>query len=98
MPLEDLSKEQLIHEHIDLRRRIGELEILEAERTRTQMALKESKEWYENLFENSPISLWVEDFSAVKKYLDGLRGNARILDCFPGEPGGPGDGRAYLRD
>lgn len=74
MPLEDLSKEQLIHEHIDLRRRIGELEILDAERTRTQMALKESKEWYQNLFENSPISLWVEDFSAVKEYLDGLRG------------------------
>jgi rsbT co-antagonist protein RsbR len=73
VPLEDLTKEELIHEQIELRRRIGELEILEAERKRTEQALRQSKEWYENLFENSPISLWVEDFSAVKKHLDGLR-------------------------
>lgn len=73
MPLEDLTKEELIHEHIGLRRRIGELEILERERKRAEQALRESKEWYENLFENSPISLWVEDYSEVKQHLDALR-------------------------
>jgi len=73
VPLEDLTKEELIHEHIGLRRRIGELEILERERKRTEQALRESKEWYENLFENSPIALWVEDYSEVKKHLDALR-------------------------
>jgi PAS domain-containing protein len=73
MPLEDLTKEELILEHIDLRRKIGELEILERERRRAEVALRESKEWYENLFENSPISLWVEDYSEVKKHLDALR-------------------------
>jgi len=73
MPLEDLSKEELIAEHIDLHRKIGELEILQAERKQAEAALRESKEWYQNLFENSPISLWVEDFSDVKKCLDALR-------------------------
>jgi PAS domain S-box-containing protein len=73
VPLEDLTKEELIHEQIELRRRIGELEIQEAERRRAELELREGKEWYENLFENSPISLWVEDYSKVKKHLDGLR-------------------------
>ncbi len=73
MPLEDLTKEQLIQEQIELRRRIGELEILEAERKRAEQALRETTKWYRNLFESSPVSLWVEDFSAVKRHLDGLR-------------------------
>jgi hypothetical protein len=29
--------------------------------------------WYQTLFESSPISLWVEDFSSVRAYLDRLR-------------------------
>jgi PAS domain S-box-containing protein len=35
--------------------------------------LKESEDRYRGLFENSPISLWEEDFSDVKRYIDGLR-------------------------
>jgi len=73
MPLEDLTKEELILEQIELRKKIEELEILQAERRQAEAALRESKKWYQNLFENSPISLWVEDFSAVKKCLDSLR-------------------------
>lgn len=35
--------------------------------------LSESELRYRTLFENSPISLWEEDFSLVKRYLDNLR-------------------------
>jgi PAS domain S-box-containing protein len=37
------------------------------------MALQESERKYRDLFENVPISLWEEDFSAVKAHLDELR-------------------------
>lgn len=35
--------------------------------------LRESESRYRGLFEESPISLWEEDFSAVKTHIDGLR-------------------------
>jgi len=35
--------------------------------------LRQSEKRYQGLFENSPISLWEEDFSDVKRQLDGLR-------------------------
>jgi PAS domain S-box-containing protein len=44
-----------------------------AERARTEEALRESEERYRRLFEDSPICLWEEDFSAAKTYLDHLR-------------------------
>ncbi|TVM19348.1 hypothetical protein DPQ33_03030 [Oceanidesulfovibrio indonesiensis] len=39
-------------------------------RKKAQLALQESEARYRSLFEDSPISLWVEDFSLVKEYLD----------------------------
>lgn len=39
----------------------------------TEAALRRSEERYRALFEDSPISLWEEDFSAIKIYIDQLR-------------------------
>jgi len=48
--------------------------IREIEESRqTKEALQESEDRYRQLFEESPISLWEEDLSGVKKYLDRLR-------------------------
>lgn len=35
--------------------------------------LRRSEQYARDLFEHSPVSLWVEDFSAVKNLLDGVR-------------------------
>jgi PAS domain-containing protein len=40
---------------------------------RAEDALKQSKERYRSLFEDSPISLWEEDWSDVKSYIDHLQ-------------------------
>ena len=38
------------------------------------LALAEREHYARNLFELSPVSLWVEDFSAIKRLLDEVRG------------------------
>jgi len=43
------------------------------ERKKAEEALLESEDRYRRLFEDSPISLWEEDFSSVKNYLDSLK-------------------------
>lgn len=59
--------DQLKDSILSLEQRLAELD-------RTGHALKESEERYRLVFENSPVSIWEEDFSDVKKRLDGLRG------------------------
>ena len=49
------------------------------ERKWSEQALHQREEQYRSLFEDSPISLWVEDFSAVKHRLDELKAEG-ILD------------------
>jgi PAS domain S-box-containing protein/putative nucleotidyltransferase with HDIG domain len=44
-----------------------------AKRRQTELALEQSEMEYRALFEDSPVSLFVEDFSAVKRALDELR-------------------------
>ena len=43
------------------------------DRNRAEQILRESEVRYRSLFEDSPISLWEEDFSDVKKEIDQLR-------------------------
>ena len=43
------------------------------ERKHAEDSLRESEERYRSLFEDSPISLWEEDFSAVKLFIEDLR-------------------------
>ena len=45
----------------------------QALRKQAEQSLRESEEHYRGLFEDSPISLWEEDFSAVKQRLEALR-------------------------
>jgi len=58
------------------------------ERKHAEDVLKESEARYRSLFEDSPISLWEEDFSAVKQYLDELRekGIANLRTYFDRNP------------
>ena len=58
----------------------------EAVRQRVQASLRESEARYRGLFEDSPISLWEEDFSQVKEYFDDLHAS------------GITDVRAYFQD
>ena len=44
-----------------------------SEQKRAEAALRESQARYRALFEDSPISLWEEDFSAVKQRIEALR-------------------------
>ena len=41
--------------------------------TRGRRELQRSEQYARDLFEHSPVSLWVEDFTAVKRLLDGVR-------------------------
>jgi diguanylate cyclase (GGDEF)-like protein len=50
------------------------------ERERARRRLVESENYASGLFAHSPVSLWVEDFSAVKRLVDDVR--ARGVDDF----------------
>ncbi len=50
-------------------------------RTQSEKALAQSEMRYRSLFEESAVSLWEEDFSSVKKYLDELPQEA-VDDLF----------------
>ncbi len=57
---------------------------------RIERALKESEERYRIIFDESPISLWEEDFSEVRKHFDQLRNKGiedlrAFLDSNPDE-------------
>ncbi|MCC7452238.1 MAG: PAS domain S-box protein [Anaerolineae bacterium] len=46
------------------------------------IARQQAEAQYRSLFENSPVSLWEEDFSAVKAYLDNLRASGQDLRAY----------------
>ena len=49
-----------------------------SERKSSERALLESENRYRDLFENSPISLWEEDFSEVKIHIDNLKSSGVV--------------------
>lgn len=58
------------------------------ERARTDRALRASEQYARGLFEHSPVSLWVEDFSSIRRLLDEVRGKGIVdfrtfLDVHP---------------
>jgi PAS domain S-box-containing protein len=65
-----LAMTKLTHED-ELRRYSERLEEMVKERSKK---LTDSEARYRRLFESSPVALFEEDFSEVKKYLDDLRG------------------------
>ncbi|MCD4672675.1 MAG: diguanylate cyclase [Anaerolineaceae bacterium] len=60
-------------ENLNLMRFVSSQVALAIDHKRAAEMLQQSNERYRNLFEDSPISLWEEDFSAVKHLLDSLR-------------------------
>jgi|GEM_PF-568684 len=57
-------------------------------RREAEDALRESERRYRSLFEESPISLWEEDFSEIKRYTDALKrgGVDNFADYFESHP------------
>ena len=53
------------------------------QRKQTEALLEEKEARYHAIFENSPISLWEEDYSEVKRYLDRLKSRGiRDLETY----------------
>jgi len=56
---------------------------IEEERLSAEAAIRENHTRYQNIFENSPISLWEEDFSNVKIEIDRLKNEGvKDLDSY----------------
>lgn len=58
------------------------------ERKQAEQALRESEARYRNIFQTAHVSIWEEDFSAVKRELDKLKasGIRDFRDYFAGHP------------
>ena len=57
-------------------------------RRRAEVAVEESEQRYRGVFENTPVAIWEEDFSEVKRYVDALKqdGIADLRAYFRGNP------------
>ena len=58
------------------------------ERKRAEEALQESRQRYRALFEDTPVAIWEQDYSALKNYLDSLKrqGLTDLLGYFKTHP------------
>ncbi len=66
-----------------------QLQVQLEERLRVEAALRESEARYRSLFENTPISIWEEDFSEAKRHLDQFKEkyNGDWRACLAQHPG-----------
>ena len=71
----ELTSQELLERNAELSRINAELENRVAART---AELSSSEARFRGLFEHAPISLWEEDFSAVRQYLDDLRAHGVV--------------------
>lgn len=69
---QEKARAHLIEELETLRKRIVELEQNSMQKQAGE-ALQASQDRHWTLFQNSPISLWEEDFSDIKEYIESLR-------------------------
>ncbi len=72
----ELTSQELLERNAELSRINTELEMRVAART---SELSSSEARFRGLFEHAPVSIWEEDFSAVRQYIDELRG-AGVVD------------------
>jgi diguanylate cyclase (GGDEF)-like protein/PAS domain S-box-containing protein len=72
----ELTSQELLERNAQLSRTNAELEMRVAARTGE---LSSSEARFRGLFEHVPVSIWEEDFSAVRQYIDELRG-AGVVD------------------
>ena len=78
--LQNKLEQQVAQRTAELVQANSQLQMEMAERRQTEAALRKSEARFRNLFENSPVSIWEEDFSAVKAYFDRLK--AEGIDDF----------------
>ena len=74
----ELTSQELLEANVKLSSRNADLEMRVAERT---SELSSSEARFRGLFEYAPLSIWEEDFSAVRQYIDERR-SAGVVD-FP---------------
>ena len=72
----ELTSQELLGRNAELSRTNAELEMRVTART---AELSSSEARFRGLFEHAPVSIWEEDFSAVRQYIDDLRG-AGVVD------------------
>ena len=72
----ELTSQELLEANAELSRNNLDLEMRVAART---AELSDSEARFRELFEHAPISIWEEDFSAVRQHIEDLRG-AGVVD------------------
>ncbi|MCJ7581711.1 MAG: PAS domain S-box protein [Candidatus Aminicenantes bacterium] len=85
----DKTKTQLMEELGKLRQRIAKFDELDTEGKQVEKKWLERDSSYRDLFEDSPISLWEQDFGEVIKYFDELSqsGVTDLEEYFAKNPG-----------